>query len=257
MSRWAAGEAYRQSLRAEFIKHAQLRLRALKSAEGVMGYGDLITELADALRAEGGDALREQIRGQFAAALIDEFQDTDPLQCKIFLDIFKDSDTALFLIGDPKQSIYRFRGADVFSYLSAKQFAQREATLCTNWRSEPELIAAVNAVFQNRPDDPLFYEDIRFEDAQAPMPYERAQLVNHDLAPLQLELARNGQGRRRTTRRTVEARVPKRIADHICRSGGHGHCEIAGKRSDNRAAQDKLQPGTLRCSSKPINRLTP
>ena len=82
-------------MRAEFIKHAQLRLRELKSAEGVMGYGDLITELADALRAEGGGALREQIRGQFAAALIDEFQDTDPLQCKIFLDIFKDSDTAL------------------------------------------------------------------------------------------------------------------------------------------------------------------
>ena len=212
---WAAGEAYRQSLRAEFIKHAQLRLHELKSAEGVMGYGDLITELADALRAEGGNALREQIRGQFAAALIDEFQDTDPLQCKIFLDIFKDSDTALFLIGDPKQSIYRFRGADVFSYLSAKQFAQREATLCTNWRSEPELIAAVNAVFQNRPDDPLFYEDIRFEDAQAPMPYERAQLVNHDLAPLQLwSWPGTDKGAKPDNPpHEGEARVPKQIAD--------------------------------------------
>lgn len=213
---WAAADAYRQSLRVEFIGHAQLRLRELKSAEGVMGYGDLITELADALRTEGGNALREQIRGQFAAALIDEFQDTDPLQCEIFLDIFKDSDTALFLIGDPKQSIYRFRGADVFSYLSAKQSAQREATLGTNWRSEPELIEAVNAVFQNRPDDPLFYEDIRFEDAKAPMPYERAKLVNHDLAPLQLWSwpGTDKDAQPDDPPHEGEARVGKRLAEH-------------------------------------------
>ena len=123
-----------------------------------------------------------------------------------------------FLIGDPKQSIYRFRGADVFSYLSAKQFAQREATLCTNWRSEPELIAAVNAVFQNRPDDPLFYEDIRFEDAQAPMPYERAQLANHDLAPLQLwSWPGTDKGAKPDNPpHEGEARVPQQVRTDIC-----------------------------------------
>ena len=184
---WAAAELYRQSLRTEFIRHAQERLRELKSAEGVMGYGELITELAAALKEGGGDSLREQIREQFAAALIDEFQDTDPTQCEIFLDLFKDCNTALYLIGDPKQSIYRFRGADVFSYLHAKDSAGNEATLRTNRRSEPELIEAVNAIFQHRPELPLYYPDIHFVDAQAPEPYGRNRLTNpNHLKPLQL-----------------------------------------------------------------------
>ena len=79
---------------------------------------------------------------------------------------FQRQRTALFLIGDPKQSIYRFRGADVFSYLSATRPARPR---CTNWRSE-ELIAAVNAVFQNRPDDLFVYEDIvRVPKRRCPM----------------------------------------------------------------------------------------
>jgi exodeoxyribonuclease V beta subunit len=127
------------------------RLEAEQHRRAEMGFDDLLTRLHRALHREGGERLAAVIREQFPVALIDEFQDTDPIQYGIFRAIYRPeaprADTALVLIGDPKQAIYAFRGADIYTYLEARQAAARLATLGTNFRSTGEMVAAVNHVF--------------------------------------------------------------------------------------------------------------
>jgi exodeoxyribonuclease V beta subunit len=132
------------------------RLQALKSRAGTWGYTDLQQRLADALdEARRGDAarrLRERIVAQFPAALVDEFQDTSPLQLAILDRLYRiagdERSTALLLIGDPKQAIYGFRGADIGSYLLARAAtAGRHHVLATNRRSTAALVGAVNRLF--------------------------------------------------------------------------------------------------------------
>ncbi|TWO68656.1 exodeoxyribonuclease V subunit beta [Caenimonas sedimenti] len=117
-----------------------------------MGFDDLLTRLAAALQGPNGERLAQTIRAQFPVALIDEFQDTDPVQYAIFRAIYgaasPEGATALVLIGDPKQAIYSFRGADIHTYLAARRDTQgRHATLGTNYRSTETLVAAVNRFF--------------------------------------------------------------------------------------------------------------
>ena len=101
-------------------------LRRRKQAQNVLAFEDLLTRLDEALRGPGGSALAESIREKYRAALVDEFQDTDPVQYSIFERIYQGSDATVALIGDPKQAIYAFRGADVFTYLNASR-ATRQA----------------------------------------------------------------------------------------------------------------------------------
>ncbi|MEM9597045.1 MAG: 3'-5' exonuclease, partial [Acidobacteriota bacterium] len=129
-----------------------------------------------------GPALVKAVRERFGAALIDEFQDTDLVQYDIFRRLFHRG--PLFLIGDPKQAIYRFRGADVFAYLEARSDAARRYTLERNWRSSAPLVAAVNGVFGSA-DRPFVLSDIPFQPAvAASAPGDRA-LVGDGGAPLQ------------------------------------------------------------------------
>ncbi|MDP4299657.1 UvrD-helicase domain-containing protein [Leptothrix discophora] len=128
------------------------RLAALKRRAGRFGYADLSTRLDAALHGPQGEVLAERIRRQFPVALIDEFQDTSPLQFRLFDRIYRSAEdrpeTGLLLIGDPKQSIYGFRGADIYSYLRARHAtAGRHHALGTNFRSTAALVAAVNHVF--------------------------------------------------------------------------------------------------------------
>ena len=95
--------------------------------------------------------LAESLKARFPAALIDEFQDTDPLQFEIFQAIYGTRDTPLFLVGDPKQAIYSFRGADLHTYLRARQHATHESSLVANQRSSRELLAALNGLFKANP----------------------------------------------------------------------------------------------------------
>ena len=153
-------------LKVNFLAWARGEMETRKARRNVMSFDDLLVHLRNALREEGkldgGPALAERIRGRYQAALIDEFQDTDPVQYEIFHTLFGGPDHVLFLIGDPKQAIYGFRGADIFAYLHAKEQADAAYTLGRNWRSEPDLVAAVNTVFQAR-DRAFIFEDIPFE----------------------------------------------------------------------------------------------
>jgi len=142
------------------IVHTAARLRtriaARKSAERVLTYSDLLVALERALAGPDGQRVRQSVRERFEAALVDEFQDTDPVQWEIFSRLFPASaDEArsagvdqgwLRLVGDPKQAIYGFRGADIETYLRARDAVAEDAreTLARNWRSDEGLVAAVN-----------------------------------------------------------------------------------------------------------------
>ena len=142
---------------AAVLQHAanwvSVRFEEEKRRRAEMGFDDMLVRLDSALQAEGGERLATLIREQFPVALIDEFQDTDPVQYRIFQTIYRiednSPDTGLFLIGDPKQAIYAFRGADIYTYLRARHATVgRLHTLDTNFRSSHAMVKAVNHVFE-------------------------------------------------------------------------------------------------------------
>ena len=129
------------------------RFEQEKRQRAEMGFDDMLTRLDAALRSDNGERLATVIRAQFPVALIDEFQDTDPLQYRIFDRIYaieeNRPDSGLFLIGDPKQAIYAFRGADIHTYLRARRaMTGRLDDLDTNFRSSQPMVDAVNRLFQ-------------------------------------------------------------------------------------------------------------
>ncbi|BCL61128.1 RecBCD enzyme subunit RecB [Desulfomarina profundi] len=123
---------------------------------GLLSFDDLIDRLAAAL-GENESGLRRVIRRRFTMALIDEFQDTDSSQWTVFSSLFAVAGHYLYLIGDPKQSIYRFRGADIHSYFLARERAEHHLTLDKNFRSHPFLVEEVNRIFSGR-DKPFLLE---------------------------------------------------------------------------------------------------
>lgn len=111
-------------------------------------FDDLLSGLDRALRGGQGEHLAQAIRARFPVALIDEFQDTDPVQYRIFHALYGRGQGAFFMIGDPKQAIYSFRGADIYAYLNAaSQGAGESHTMLVNWRSDRTMVEAVNQLF--------------------------------------------------------------------------------------------------------------
>jgi len=146
------------SAESDILRHAShwiaQRLESEKQKRSEMGFDDLLTRLDDALHGPRGEQLAATIRRQFPVALIDEFQDTDPVQYRIFNRVYQVSDndphTCMLMIGDPKQAIYGFRGADIHTYLEARKGAQeRTYTLGRNFRSAESMVEAVNRVFEH------------------------------------------------------------------------------------------------------------
>ena len=156
----APGSAAR--LHAAATVHA--RLRRLKRQTAQFGFADMVDRLDQALSGSHGERLRQRILTQYPVALIDEFQDTSPRQFRLFDQLYRTADndphTALLLIGDPKQSIYGFRGADIHAYLQARRATEgRHYMLGTNHRSTVELVGAVNHWFvqaESRPGPGAF-----------------------------------------------------------------------------------------------------
>ncbi|MCP4666078.1 MAG: exodeoxyribonuclease V subunit beta [Deltaproteobacteria bacterium] len=150
------------ALKARLFRYAEKELHRRKEEKNIQSFDDLLLRLHRALAGKGGEALSKAVSKKFKAALIDEFQDTDPIQYDIFMKIFGPQKRLLFFIGDPKQAIYSFRGADIFAYMKAAKDVQSRHTLVENWRSEPGLISAVNALFEKR-DRPFIYDEIPFQ----------------------------------------------------------------------------------------------
>ena len=160
-------EARTIQLRLDTVAFARHELRRRKEARRLLSFDDLLQRVAEALRGAGGDDLAALVRRRYRAALIDEFQDTDPVQYEIFQRVYRGAEAVLFLIGDPKQAIYAFRGADVFAYIASKRDAGSNLhTLRTNWRSDPTLVKAVNQLFRHA-RRPFVFDEIPFHPASA------------------------------------------------------------------------------------------
>ncbi|HDX8367001.1 TPA: exodeoxyribonuclease V subunit beta [Aeromonas dhakensis] len=149
-------------------KVVRSRMQASKRQAHQLSFDDLLKDLDGALGSSLGERLCDRIRATYRVAMIDEFQDTDPQQYRIFHRLYGGhKDTALLMIGDPKQAIYGFRGADIFTYIQARRNVSAHYTLGRNWRSSGALVAAVNGLFE-RAKDPFIYEaDIPFLPVEA------------------------------------------------------------------------------------------
>jgi len=133
------------ALRFRFAGAVRAEVDRRKRRRGLLGYDDLLSRLADALLPEDA-AARTRMRARWQIVLIDEFQDTDPVQWDVLRLAFAEVAT-LILIGDPKQAIYAFRGGDVYTYLAAARTADKSATLSQNWRSDAPLVDALQVLF--------------------------------------------------------------------------------------------------------------
>jgi exodeoxyribonuclease V beta subunit len=155
------------------------RLRQLKRSQGRFGFSDMLERLDAALKGPNGVRLQERIAAQYPVALIDEFQDTSPIQYSIFDQIYRTADNvperAMLLIGDPKQSIYGFRGADIYSYLQARHATLgRHYALSVNYRSTAALVKAVNHGFlqaEKQPGGAFQFKSMGAGEQGNPLPF--------------------------------------------------------------------------------------
>lgn len=151
-------------IRADFARCARAEISRRKRLAGVMTFNDQIDRLRTAVTnpVRGHHAVAA-LRDRYAVVLVDEFQDTDLSQWTILKEAFGDGSTTLLLIGDPKQAIYAFRGADVYAYLAASAEANGHATLGTNYRSDPGVLTGLDEIFRGSAlgDDQIVYRAVR------------------------------------------------------------------------------------------------
>lgn len=152
---------YRQGIEQKLLEYKRNHVEK--------GFDDLLRLLREALYQPNGGELAEMIRFQYPFAMIDEFQDTDAQQYDIFSKIYRDNpqtETGFIMIGDPKQAIYRFRGADIFTYLNAAENATARFNLAKNYRSAQNVVSGVNALFDFQ-SAPFIYSSIDFTPVSA------------------------------------------------------------------------------------------
>lgn len=157
-------------LLTQLWEQAQVRLKRWKRSTQSLTFTDLLTSLDTALAQDEADKLAQRIRHLYPIALIDEFQDTDAVQYRIFSNIYQpatidQSTLGLIMIGDPKQAIYAFRGADIYTYLAAKQHVDSLYSLATNYRSSAAMIQSVNGLFTTQ-TEPFRVAGIPFVEVQ-------------------------------------------------------------------------------------------
>jgi exodeoxyribonuclease V beta subunit len=159
----------------DYVTH---QISSIKQRQGLLSFDDMIQQLHNGLHdAPAKIELAERLATQYPIILVDEFQDTDILQYAIFNRIHaagKNHNHTFIMIGDPKQAIYGFRGGDIFTYMRARREAEQHWSLSTNWRSTPEMIDAVNQLFDG--ENSFTYDDIPYEPSRpAPVNKLKAQ----------------------------------------------------------------------------------
>ena len=208
------------ALKQDLLSYTRNEQKSRKRQHNLVFYDDLLANLDRALAGNAGKRLAEAMREKFPVALIDEFQDTDPIQYAIFCRVYAETENPLFLIGDPKQSIYGFRGADIFAYMRAKEQAGQKYTLSMNWRSDPGLISGVNAIFRGA-TFPFFYENLHFHLALPADKKDREALLEEGekSSPLRVWfLRRNGREQdRHLTKTSARKCISEATSQEICR----------------------------------------
>lgn len=217
-------------MKAELLEYCGRELAQRKARLKLQSYDDLLLNLERALHESvHGAGLAAAVRGRYSAALIDECQDTDPVQYRIFEAVYRGTGLPVFLVGDPKQAIYSFRGADVFAYLRARSSAQHRHTLDVNWRSAPALLGAVNLLFEAK-SAPFVLTDIPFVPSQA-APGSRGRFAVEGEADAPFEFwvvgSDNGKPLKKdvATARATEATAAEIV--RLLRLGAEGKARIA------------------------------
>lgn len=208
-----------RTLRADLLAWLGEELPKRKAEHRQLYYDDLLLNLRQALvKGPRGGALAERIRHRFRAALIDEFQDTDPVQFEIFSEVYGGREEPVFLVGDPKQAIYGFRGADIFAYLGAREGASARHSLEENWRTDPALIRGVNTLFSSV-ESPFVFPEIEFHPASpAECSRPEVRLGGLEKAPLRIWFADRAEGSDKLlTSDEIEREVVGATADEIAR----------------------------------------
>ncbi len=178
-------------LKRAFLDFGLEEWQKRKAQRQVLDFDDLVLRLYACLKGPQGDHLAEALRTRYPAALVDEFQDTDPYQYGIFRRIYTENNRPFFMIGDPKQAIYAFRGADIHAYFeAADQNRDRTWRLDTNYRSDGTLVDAVNALFRNTPL-PFVDNRIRYESVSAARLEGSFRLQNRPVPPFRLIYVRS------------------------------------------------------------------
>ena len=163
------------SIRRRFAKAVREEMEERKKARKILTYDDVLSRLRETLfDDQRGPAACDRLRERYDVVLVDEFQDTDPVQWDIMHRAFGEGGATLVLIGDPKQAIYAFRGADVHAYLQARDEVQSEWTLDVNWRSDQGLLEAYDALFG---DAQLGYAGIAYRRIRAAEANQQQRLV--------------------------------------------------------------------------------
>ena len=173
----------------EAIYRIRKQVQDKKLQHNVLGFDDLISALASSLSSQQAtNGLADTLLSQYPVALVDEFQDTDPEQFSILQGLYyteqaNRSDAALYLIGDPKQAIYGFRGGDIFAYLRARHSCDHHWLMDTNYRSTANMIDAYNHVFISENDqaaDAVFGYGIEYQAVKAGKQFTGATISNSE-----------------------------------------------------------------------------
>jgi exodeoxyribonuclease V beta subunit len=201
----------RASFRAEFVRTLGAELDKRAAETDVHTFDGLLHQVERALVGERSEALVAALKRRYRAALVDEFQDTDPAQYRMFARVFGQEQRPLFLIGDPKQAIYAFRGADVHAYLEARADAGEQVyTLEVNRRSDAALVQALNALYA-RVELPFLRADIEYRPVATPAEQPQRFFARDTHAPFDLALL-DGPKSEDALRREIARRVAADIA---------------------------------------------
>ncbi|MFO8164761.1 MAG: exodeoxyribonuclease V subunit beta [Desulfatiglandales bacterium] len=224
-------------LKIELFHYVHDELIKRKKEKNIQFFDDLLLKVYQSLHEADGEVFSGAIGKKYKAALIDEFQDTDPIQYAIFKRIFGTTACTLFLIGDPKQAIYSFRGADIFAYMDAAKNVESRFTLGENWRSEPDLVAAINTIF-SKVDYPFLYQEIPFQPVTPAAKKSPESLIidNKKKSPIQLWFLDAGKvtkSDKAVTKTQARKMISKSVAAEISRLINLGTSNRAsiGKRS--------------------------
>ena len=201
--------------RVAFAQEVRDELERRKRRLGILSYDDLLSQLADALTSDtvsdSNDVpARQRMRQRWSVVLVDEFQDTDPVQWQV-LDRAFTGHSAMVLIGDPKQAIYAFRGGDVTTYLNAATTATTRKTLGRNWRSDSALVDALQVTMRGAA---LGDEDILVRDVDA---HHRGSRLSGAGAPFRIRVVRKDTLGKKAKANLAVAKIRPHIAEDVAR----------------------------------------
>ena len=253
-----------QALRAQvLLGPVQETLRRLTQADGLFTFQGMIQGVVEALEAPEGEALAQRLRDRYDLALVDEFQDTDPLQWQIFKCIFLREDRRLILIGDPKQAIYGFRGGDLPTYRQACQEllqGREPLRLELNFRSTPQVIEAYNHILSGDGPASFFREPSLYpRPVGCGRPTCQTLCNGQPVKPVEvlvLDTLKGGQGLWRRLARQMAQRIQGTVASGLdfgepgaLRRLGYGDVQVlVGKTSEGELMAKALRAEGIPCA---------